>query len=261
MAKSKKVLLTFDLEEFDLIKGDGQYSISYKGAKILDSLLDAHGVRATFFTTAKFAQHYPKLIKSLSKKDHEIALHGYAHHHDYSKMPKEDSLNYLKKGKFEIEKLTKKKIMGFRAPRILPPAYEILKKIGIKYDSSLHPTYVPGRYNRFLSKRLPFVEGGIRIIPISVTKNLRAPISWLWFRNLGLPYIKSCIKFGLIDMNYLNIYFHPWEFTNLEEHKLPLLIKRQTGEKFVILMEDFIQWCSKKKMQFSTIENWIKNDI
>ena len=59
-------------------------------------------------------------------------------------------------------------------------------------------------------------------------------IIFLWFRNIGLGYAKICTRLSLIGSDYVNIYFHPWEFVNLEKLKysdrLPKLIIRNTGE-------------------------------
>ena len=82
----KKILLTFDLEEFDLPKEfninlseDQMYKISLRGLNKIQELLKKHNLTATFFTTANFAKKYPKTIKQLSKDNHEIASHGYSH--------------------------------------------------------------------------------------------------------------------------------------------------------------------------------------
>ena len=260
----KILLLTFDLEEFDVpfeygirIDEDEMYGISCMGLKRILRLLQKHGIKSTFFTTVNFAKRYPEMIKRLLKK-HEIALQGYSHAHDYQKMPKMEALKWLKKSKQFFEELGVD-IIGFRAPRLIPPLYSVLKKIGFEYDNSLHPTYVPGRYNNLLKPRKPFVVNSLKIIPISTTPFFRLPFSWVWFRNIDLMYSKISTRFCLINQNFINVYFHPWEFVDLHDYefskKLSWLFKRNTGREFEKKLEKYILWCLKINLVPMTIRD------
>ena len=46
--------------------------------RLLD-LLDAHAVRATFFTLGWIAERRPKVVEKIAARGHEIASHGYGH--------------------------------------------------------------------------------------------------------------------------------------------------------------------------------------
>ena len=101
----KPFLLTFDVEEFDYLHQYHEkpldadiYGVSQEGTKKILELLKKHQVRATFFVTAKFALQYPSLIKEISKQ-HEVALHGYAHDHHYESMEEKMVLNISAKRK------------------------------------------------------------------------------------------------------------------------------------------------------------------
>ena len=81
-----KILLTFDLEEFDLprefncdISEEKMYEISREGLSNVTELLRKHNIKGTFFVTLNFAKKYPDLIRELDKEGHEIASHGYDH--------------------------------------------------------------------------------------------------------------------------------------------------------------------------------------
>jgi len=81
VVKIKHILLSFDIEEFDLpreynvsIKNNEMFEISYKGCKRILSILKKYNIISTFFVSAKFAKKYPNLIKEISKKN-EIGLH------------------------------------------------------------------------------------------------------------------------------------------------------------------------------------------
>ncbi|MBU4501410.1 MAG: polysaccharide deacetylase family protein, partial [Nanoarchaeota archaeon] len=192
----KYFCLSFDIEEFDVplefnksISEENMFGISHKGTKRIISLLDNRRLKATFFTTARFAMKYPSLIKRISEK-HEVALHGYKHDSNYKTMSDSEAYEELLKAKEEIEKIISKKIYGFRAPRMMSPSLKVLKRLGLKYNASLHPTYVPGRYNHFFKPRKIFEKDDVTVIPTSVVPLVRMPMTWLWFRNLGLNYSK-----------------------------------------------------------------------
>ena len=259
----KYFCLSFDLEEFDLpreyeidISDDDMFKISLEGTKRVLDLVKKHSIKATFFVTTGFCKKYPALIKSLSKV-HEVACHG-EHGKDYSKMEKNEAAKSIKQNKLLLEKVIKKKVTGFRAPRMSSPDYELLKKVGFEYDASLHPTYVPGRYNNLLKPRKIFNENGMIIIPTSVTPVVRAPITWLWFRNFGLAYAKTCTRLCLLTDPYVNIYFHPWEFVSLSEWDIPLMFKRNTGKAVYNKLDKYISWLIHKKVRFVTLNDLLK---
>ena len=261
----KPFLLTFDVEEFDYLHhyhdkplNADLYGVSHEGTKLLIDLLARHGIRATFFVTAKFALQYPSFIKAISKK-HEIALHGYSHDHHYESMAKDMVLKYLQEGKKILEKITQKKVTGFRAPRMGMTDYFILKKVGLHYDSSLHPTYIPGYYNHFTEPRNCFTTEDVIVVPVSVTPLLRLPIAWLWFRNLPLLYSKFCISWSYHGTGFINTYFHPWEFVSLQKYRLPWYFKRNTGDKVLKKLDKLIHWGNKKGYTFMSMGDFLQS--
>ncbi|MBU0894315.1 MAG: polysaccharide deacetylase family protein [Nanoarchaeota archaeon] len=257
----KKMLLTLDVEEFDLplqfnqkISEKEMYETSKKGLVLLLNLLDKYKIKATFFTTANFAKKYPKLIKSLILKKHEIASHGYSHSDSFQ------TIDQLKKAKKELEKITKFKIKGFRAPRFNIQNINILPGLGFKYDSSLHPTFIPGRYNNFFKSRQIHKIGKIIEIPPSTTPFVRLPLFWLAFKNLGINYAKQTTKFNFLDSKYTMLLFHPWEFTDISKFKVPNYIKKNNGKKLLKILENYILFCLKKGYEFDTVESYLENN-
>ncbi|MBI2576833.1 polysaccharide deacetylase family protein [Candidatus Woesearchaeota archaeon] len=264
-AKTKYLILTFDCEEFvgrELgadIPEDAAFEIGRKGLQIGLGLLQRLGIKATLFSTWTFAQYAEKEIKQAISEGHEIALHGYEHHHRYAKMPEGDAEALLREAKERMEKKFSVKIVSFRGPQMSRPPYAVLERIGIKVDSSCHPTYIPGHYNNFFKTRKVHNEGGITVVPISVTPVLRMPFSWIWLRNLPLAYSKLCTKLALIDSTYLNLYFHPWEFVPLEGFKgeIPSLIVRKTGNLFLQKLEMYLRWCLSSGLQPVTMKEFV----
>ena len=263
---TKPLFLTFDLEEFDIplvlcgipTEECDIYQVTYRGMKKVISLLRGLRVNTTFFTTTTFGRRYPSLLRKLLKAGHEIAFHGYKHNHKYHLMNQANAYRFIRKGKRELEKITGKRIVGFRSPWFFSPSYKILEKLGFKYDSSIHPTWVPGHYFNMRKPRSPSRKNGLSVLPISVTPLVRLPFSWLWFRNFGLPYAKFCTRMCILDQPYVNIYLHPWEFVDLSKYdagaQLPIMIRRNTGRKMIKMVGSYIRWCSKNNLQPMTIE-------
>lgn len=53
---------------------------------VLDALREA-GARATFFCLGRQMERYPDLVERIRTEGHELALHGYAHHHPWKTGP------------------------------------------------------------------------------------------------------------------------------------------------------------------------------
>jgi peptidoglycan/xylan/chitin deacetylase (PgdA/CDA1 family) len=183
----KFVMLTFDLEEFDIpeeygqkVSDSDQMTVTRTGTNRLLSLLDKHQIRATFFTTGNYAQRNPELIKSISLK-HEIASHA-LYHSPFHAFEEKDILE----SKQILEGITSQKVTGFRMPRLKPFNATVLVGWGFEYDSSINPTYLPGRYNLLDKSPLPYTENGLLELPCSTTPLIRFPLFWLAFKNLPI---------------------------------------------------------------------------
>lgn len=259
----KSFLLTIDLEDFhtDELGGTRKESnLSLQGLKRVLNILEKHNIKATFFVTLPFARKNKQVIKNIIKDGHEIASHGYNHSHRYKVMNKQESLDYLTRSREELEKLLKIKIRGFRAPQMSCPDYDIISRAGFSYDSSCHPTFLPGYYfNLFMSRKIHKKEN-LTILPVSVAPFVRLPFSWLWFRFFGLWYTKLCSNLCFLVDESINMYFHPWDFADIYKVRdLWWLIKINSGEKAVKKLNKYISWLKKKKVRFITISNYLKN--
>ncbi len=263
----KYLLLTFDLEEFvpaaefnEALPEKEAFEFGRQGFENILQVLEEKQIKATLFATAEFAKYSEKLIRRAVRAGHELASHGYSHKHNYKKMLPADALRHLKSAKASLEENFGKKVLGFRAPQMFHPDRAILKKIGFEYDSSFHPTYVPGRYNNFFGKRKIFAEKGITVVPVSVSPILRLPFSWVWFRLLPLSYSKFCTMLALADQEYVNIYFHPWEFTDVDScgfKKIQKSRTKNTGEHLLKKLSCYLDWCNGLKLKSVTISNYL----
>jgi peptidoglycan/xylan/chitin deacetylase (PgdA/CDA1 family) len=242
MANNKYILLSFDVEEFDLpleynqtISSDKQLAIGKKGLDALHPVLNNTNIRTTLFTTANFAVHFPDAVKKLAAQ-HEIASHTFYH----STFQNEDLLS----SKQKLEEISGTKVTGLRMPRMKKVEMNELKKAGYEYDSSVNPTFIPGRYNNLKLPRNLYTEDDVKRLPTSVTPNFRIPLFWLAFKNFPYPLFKKLTKQTLNNDGYVCLYFHPWEFiADIAEFQLPGYVKKLCGvplqERLYTLIKDF----------------------
>lgn len=224
---NKAILLSFDVEEFDVPEEYGQplpesvkFTISRQGLEPILELLEQLNIRATFFTTAHFALHHPDLMRAIAQR-HEIASHGFYH----SSFAVAD----LEKSRQTLEAITHTPITGFRMARLQKVDDRAIAGAGYAYNSSMNPTYLPGRYNNFFQPRTVHYSRQLLNIPVSVTPLIRFPLFWLSFKHLPLPLYQAASLLTLQIDRYLSLYFHPWEFTDISSFALPGYIKRHSG--------------------------------
>ena len=249
------VLLSFDVEEFDMpleynfpITVPEQMEVGKKGLDAIQPVLSDKTIVSTLFTTANFAMQYPDDIRKLGQQ-HEIASHTFYH----SAFEDADLL----KSKNKLEEISGKKVTGLRMPRMRKVAMEEVKKAGYEYDSSINPTYLPGRYNNFHLPRTMYTEEGITRIPASVSPFIRMPLFWLSFKNLSYPLFKMFALQTLQKDGYLCLYFHPWEFTDIENYGLPGFTKKLHGEPLLQKLDRLLRDL-KKEADFISMDSFQK---
>ncbi len=253
------VLLSFDIEEFDMpLEYDGripfekQISISQTGLERILNILKKHQIKATFFSTVVFAENSRSLIERLLSEGHELASHTWFH--------SEFEEKHLKESKDRLEKLFSTKVTGLRMPRMMPVSKNAVEEAGYSYNSSINPTFLPGRYNNLKVSRTYFKEGKVIQIPASVSPNFRIPLFWLSFHNFPLAFYKKLASDTLNKDRYLNIYFHPWEFAGIKDKafKLPGFTVKNSGEDMVSRFDDFVSWLKNKNHTFGTFQEFQK---
>jgi peptidoglycan/xylan/chitin deacetylase (PgdA/CDA1 family) len=252
---SRYVLLSFDVEEFDMpleygfpISPEEQMEIGSKGLQAIQPVLENKNIESTLFTTANFAMQYPGSIRELAAK-HEIASHTF-YHSNFSD-------EHLLLSKNKLEEISGQTITGLRMPRMRKVAMEEVKKAGYGYDSSINPTWLPGRYNNFHLPRTQYIDQGITRIPASVSPLIRVPLFWLSFKNLPYGLFLQLALQTLKKDGYLCLYFHPWEFTNINHYGLPGYTKKHNGEP---LLKRLLQLISdlEKEADFISMQAYLQ---
>jgi len=259
----KTLLFVCDFEEFNLpldfrgeVSEKSMMDMADEGLRRLLELISRHEIKMTFFATDKMTEKYRELLKRLVREGHEVGLHAII---DYKgDIKPEGIVKSLIRARERLEDKLNSKIYGFKSHKLVSLPSHILKEAGFVYDNSCHPTYVPGRYfNLFKSRKLN-IEDGIINIPISVTPIFRLPFSWIWFRNLGLNYVKFCSILTLLNKEYINIYIHNWDLADMSKSRLPYFIKNNSGQKMEQFLDSFFIWTKRKGIQAETVYNYLK---
>ncbi len=248
------VLLSFDVEEFDIpleygqnISLDEQLDIGIKGLQALDPILQNKNVETTLFTTANFALNFKDHIRNLST-NHELASHTFYH----SSYKTEDLL----KSKIALEEISGTPVIGLRMPRMKKVDMKDVIEAGYKYDSSINPTWLPGKYNNLNLPRKFYKAEGIVRVPASVAPVIRLPLFWLGFKNYPYSTFLFLCKRAIAKDGYVCLYFHPWEFADISSYKLPKFIKNPDNKLLVSRLEKLIKDLGKN--EFISIKRFLE---
>ncbi len=141
-----KNIMSIDLEDYfcDLpfSKWDTYESRVEMTTYDMIDMFEKYNVKATFFTLGYIADKFPKLIKNIQQKGHEIASHSYAHI-DLRNGSEKEVLEDLQRSIQAIQNITGEEVLGFRAPFFSvstekPNIFEVIRG-NFKYDSSVFP--------------------------------------------------------------------------------------------------------------------------
>ena len=100
--------------------------------RVLD-LLDAHGVRATFFCIARRAQQAPALLREIVARGHDVQNHSHAHRHTFSLSGPAALRREIERAQDVLGELSGQRPHCFRAPAGLrnPFLDPVLHRLGL----------------------------------------------------------------------------------------------------------------------------------
>src|ERR1700756_1477310 len=158
--------------------------IEVNTARLL-SIFDDLDVKATFFTLGWVGRKYPKLVREIADRRHEIACHSNVHR-SVNAMASDEFRNDTLQSKHLLEDVTGERVYGYRAPSFSITreslwAFEILAELGFNYDSSIFPIKHPN-YGWPRAPRFPFTiktnNGSITEFPMPTLEigGMRAPL-------------------------------------------------------------------------------------
>lgn len=253
---TKTILLSFDVEEFDsphdcgqVLPLEDQLAVTTAGMLPLIERLETVQCRATFFTTANYAEHEAALIRGVADH-HEIASHGYFH--------ASFEIADLARSRAVLQRISGQPVFGFRRARLQHTDHAAITAAGYRYNSSENPIWLPGRYNNLRRPRAAYRSGNLLNIPISASPHLRIPLFWLACKNFPMPLLRRAAARALRADGYLNIFFHPWEFTDLDRWRLPWYVKHRSGTPMLDRLSGFLAWLSRRG-SFQTMETFSRS--
>ncbi len=203
--------------------------------RVLD-LLCEHKTHATFFVLGWVAERFPKLVREIYGRGHEIGCHSYWHRLVYTLTPgefREDTC----RAKDAIESATGEKVQGYRAPSFSVTrnslwALEILAELGFTYDSSIFPVHhdlygIPS-HPRFSCRYEGSGVGQLVEFPMSTLRlaNMNVPFGGgAYLRILPTAYTRRAFRaVNQGEKRPAIVYFHPWEI-DPEQPRLKLPLK------------------------------------
>ena len=260
-------ILTIDVEDWymdtDISTWDSYEDRVIESTRKILKILDETNTKATFFVVGYVAEHFPELIEDIKDRGHEIGTHGYSHTSIRKQKPSEFEEDLLKSIKI-LEDITKEKVKGHRACQFsiveeTSWAIDILKKNGLKYDSSIFPVkthlygvpdaplfpyHISSSNIKIDDPEEDFFEFPLSVYRIPVVhKNI--PIAGGFYLRF-FPY--RFTKHAITRINKRGhpaiVYVHPWEFDTeqprIKELKWYHYYNLSTTEKkFMRLLEDF----------------------
>ncbi len=273
-------ILTVDVEDWymdtDISTWDLYEDRIVESTNRIIDILKEYDTKATFFILGYVAENFPEIVNMIKNEDHEICTHGYSHKKITQQTPHEFEEDILRSIRI-LENITGDKVIGHRASNFTVVeetawAIDILKKNGLKYDSSIFPVKTqlygvpkaplyPYSISSSDIKKDSCLGEDFLEIPLSVYtvpilhKNI--PIAGgFYLRFFPYYFIKHSIKKINTRGRRSIFYIHPWELDTGQprENKIKwyhYYNLSSTEEKFRKLLKDF---------KFTSIKEGILNE-
>ncbi len=213
-------ILTFDIEEWYIEKiyygARTERYAEYDSllATVLDAL-DKNHTKATFFCLGEMANDFPKIIKEINERGHEIGCHSNKHYW-LTKLSKDEIIEDTQIAIDSLQQCIGKKVLSYRAPAFSIGesnswVFEVLADCGIQRDASVFPANRDfGGFASF-GQDIPTViqmnNSTLKEFPVSTLSIFGNSIAYSgggYFRFFPLSFIKEKIK----KQPYTMTYFH-----------------------------------------------------
>ena len=199
-------------------------------------ILDATGVRGTFFVQGMVAETFPRMVASLAAEGHEVQSHGYSHRPLF-KMNHSELRHELERAKLTVEDAAGTSVTAFRAQdfSVLAGnlwALETLADVGFTIDSSIFPMR-SARYGIEgwpLAPHRLIINGDDRLLEVPVAiwsrGSVRVPVAGGgYFRVLPVAVLERAIR-SIGNTRPAVVYCHPYEFAPGELDEYPSVPRR-----------------------------------
>ena len=214
-------ILTFDIEEWYLEK-------TYRGNRpffypqydhsldsILD-LLDKRKLKGTFFCLGKMAEVFPKVVKKIQGRGHEIGCHSNIHTW-LNKMSRDEVFEDTRQAVDSLQQCIGQRVVSYRAPAFSIGkenawAFEVLAECGIERDASVYPAVRDfGGFAEFGQQKPTVIKYGcctIKEFPICLTHFMGKEMAYSgggYFRFFPLWFVKSRMRKNDYNISYFHV--------------------------------------------------------
>ena len=245
-AANRLSAFTVDVEDWYQSCVDLDAPITERVVRNVDRILevlDAAGVKGTFFVQGRVAETFPRMVATLAAEGHEIQSHGYSHRALYA-MDRDELRQELEYAKKSVEDAAGIRVTAFRAPdfSILSGnlwALDVLAEAGFEVDSSLFPAQT-SRYGiagwELGPHRLGLPGGGELLeVPVAIWElaGRRVPVGGGGYCRL-LP--RAVLERGIAGIQERDrpviLYFHPYEFSprELDDYRGAVPLSRRLSQ-------------------------------
>lgn len=208
--------LTVDLEH-DF--GDLNPSPTFEGLILLPRLISfaqEQRVPLSWFVQGSLFESHPDAVERVATvSPSDVYLHGYRH----SDPRTVDQVEEIEHGMNEYERSMGRRPTGYRAPLGVISERELafLAGKGFSFDSSVFPTWRPGRFLHWLTPNRPHLLNGQGMweIPISVVGRwLPVPVSLSYFKLMGCGFRRAFRSMPLPQTLVIGMHMHDLEPLN-----------------------------------------------
>lgn len=207
-----------------------------------DSRIFCSDNKLTAFVVSDILESNPELIDVFYESGVNIEFHS--HSHQINRDPIVD----IPRGVQVFEELVGKAPLGYRAPQGVFAENElgVLYENGIRFSSSVFPSYRPGKFNNLAKPRSPFVHESFPVIelPLGSVPVLRLPISLSYIMLFGWGFYKRLFDLvelpdNLVFMFHLHDLYRPRSFDELSSFWKSVYSRFYRGEPLSCLLEFF----------------------
>ena len=214
-------ILSFDIEEWYLEymyfgnRAEKYHEFDCYLDQILD-VLDERGFKGTFFCVGGMATVFPRVVKRIEGRGHEIGCQSFKHVW-LNKMTEQEVMEDTRISVDALEQCIGKKVKSYRAPAFSIGqdnkwTFEILAKCGIERDASVFPAVRDfGGFAKFGEKvptQVSYNDVKIKEFPICTTQILGKEVAYSgggYFRFFPLCYVRKEMSKSDYNMTYFHI--------------------------------------------------------
>lgn len=188
---NRTAYLTLDLEEdYAGLLPEQSFDAATRVDDLVD-LLETYDVPLSCFLQTQLLEEEPEVVRTLERASVPVEFHAHTHTH-----PLRDAADV----EFEVEESVTRvrdrfgtEPLGFRFPEgvTMEGDYGVLARQDVAFDSSLFPSWRPGRFDNTDAPTTPYrhCPTGVVELPFAVLSNrIRVPVALSYFKLLGRPF-------------------------------------------------------------------------